>query len=188
MSSLTQYRVLPTAFIAIAIAASSNCLPAASASASTDVANDGDPVVATEQPAPPGTGPNAGDDLRAQMQARPGAATVPMKGDAIHDGFGQPLIARELPAPPGTGPNSGDLARAELQNDATAFAALGTRYPLAPGASGIAKVDPNNAELFGRGGWNPALVELQAHAQPLPWQTHYASTTSDPAAKVDAKP
>ena len=31
-------------------------------------------------------------------------------------------------------------------------------------------VEPGNASLHGRGGWNAALVELQAHPGPLPWQ------------------
>ena len=117
-----------------------------------------------------------------------------MTGDVLHDAFGQSLIAREVattrqsPAPPGSGPNSGELARAQMQNDATAFAALGTRYPLPSGAGAIAKVDPSNVQLHGRGGWNPALVELQANPKPLPWETRFAKTTSEPSAQVQTKP
>ena len=77
-----------------------------------------------------------------------------------------------------------DLASSLVQHDPTAFAALGTRYPLPSGASAIA----NNVDLHGRGGWNPVLVELPANPKPLPWDTRLASKASEPSAKVEAKP
>ena len=99
------------------------------------------------------------------------------------------MNAREVPAAPGTRPNSGDLVRAELQTDPASYAALGTRFPLQPGAGSVAKVDSNNAELHGRAGWNPALVELQATPKPFPWETRVAKApASDKSAKAEAKP
>jgi hypothetical protein len=181
MSLLTPSKPLTIAFIALGISTSVNCVSAA---------NDASrPVLATEQAALPGTGPNPGDNLRAQMQARPGGATAPMTGDTIHDSFGTPLIAREVlqgrgPAVPGMEPNTVDLGRKLMQGDPTAFAALGTRYPLSSGASAIA----NKVEPHGRGGWNPALVELQANPQPFPWESRLAKTMSEPTVKAEGKP
>ena len=181
MSLLTPSKPLTIAFIALGISTSVNCVSAA---------NDASrPVLATEQAALPGTGPNPGDHLRAQMQARPGGATAPMTGDTIHDSFGTPWIAREVlqgrgPADPGTEPYTVDLGRKLMQGDPTAFAALGTRYPLPSGTAAIA----NNVELHGRGGWNPALVELHANPKPLPWDTRLANKASEPSAKVETKP
>ena len=69
MNLLTPYKPLTIAFIALGISTSVNCVSAA---------NDARrPVLATEQAALPGTGPNPGDSLRA------------------HDSFGRPLIPRE---------------------------------------------------------------------------------------------
>jgi len=184
VNSLTRYKALQAAFVGIGIAASINYVLAATPSESTDAENDASrPVIATEQPPLPGAGHDPGNNLRAQMQAAPGAATALLTGDTIPDAFGQPLIAREIPCR-----HSCDSALWIMNNNPTAFAALGTRYPLAPGAGAIAKVDPNNAELHGRAGWNPALVALQANPKPLPWETRFAKTTSEPTAKLEPKP
>jgi hypothetical protein len=174
-----------TAFIAaIGIAASVNGVVAATAPESVEAENDASrPVIAIEQPSQPGAGHYFGNNLRAQMRAASGAATAPPSGDTISDAFGRPLIAREIACR-----QTCDSALWIMHNNPTAFAALGTHYPLAPGAGAVAKVDPNNAELHGRGGWNPALVELQANPKPLPWQTRFAKTTSEPTAKLEAKP
>ena len=180
MNAFQKYKPLLAALIAANLAAVAAPLLA-------DVG--GTPVTATEQPALPGTGPNPGDNLRAQMQGGPGVPTAPLTGDAIHSSFGAPLIARGLPAAPGTGPNSGDLVRADMQDDRTSFAAIGTGFPLQPGAGSVANVDPGNADLHGRGGWNPALVELQATPKPFPWDTRMANKAPrDQSAKVEAKP
>jgi hypothetical protein len=185
VSSTRTHKALGTAFIAaIGIAASVNGGAAATASESVEAENDASrPVIATEQPPQPGAGHHFGNKLRAQMRAARGAATPLPSGDTISDAFGRPLIAREIACR-----QTCDSALWIMRNNPTAFAALGTHYPLAPGASAIATVDPNNAELHGRGGWNPALVELQAKPKPLPWETRFAKTTSEPTAKLEAKP
>src|ERR1700687_3097029 len=118
MNAFQPYKPLLAALIAMSVAAPSTHLLATTELQPGDSATDvGRPGVATEQPALPGTGPNQGDNLRAQMQASPGAPMTLPTGRAIHDSFGSPLIAREVPAAPGTGANSGDLARAEMQAD-----------------------------------------------------------------------
>ena len=185
VSSIRTHKALRTAFIAaIGIAASVNGVLAAKASESVEAQNDASrPVIATEQPALPGAGHDAGNNLRAQMRAAPGAATALPTGDTISDAFGQPLIARAIACR-----QTCDSALWIMHHNPTAFAALGTHYRLAPGAGAVAKVDPNNAQLHGRGGWNPALVELQANPKPLPWERRFAKTTSEPTAKLEAKP
>lgn len=184
VSSIRTHKALRTAFVAIGIAASVNAVLAATASESVEAESDASrPLIATEQPALPGAGHDPGNNLRAQMQAAPGAATALLPGDTIPDAFGQPLIAREIACR-----HTCDSALWIMYNNPTAFAALGTHYPLAPGAGAIAKVDANNAELHGRGGWNTALVELQANPKPLPWETRFAKTTREPSAKLEAKP
>jgi hypothetical protein len=177
MNVFHQYRPLVAALMAASV-----ILPATPLLADDSTTDSGHPVMATEQAALPGTGPNQGDNLRAQMQASPGAPTTLATGQTIHDSFGSSLIAREVAAAPGTGPNSADLARADLQADPASFAALGTRFPVPPGASSVATIG-------GRAGWSPALAELQATPKPLPWATRVAKAAAvDKSAKVDAKP
>ena len=179
MNTFQKHKPLLATLIALNLAAASAPLLADDA---------GRPVTALEQPSLPGTGPNPGDNLRAQMQGDAGTQT-PQTGDAIHSSFGTPMIARGLPPAPGTGPNSGDLARAYMQDDSASFAALGTRFPLQPGAGSVAKVDSDNAQLHGRGGWNPTLVELQATRRPFPWDTQMAKKPpQDQSAKAETKP
>ena len=175
MNTFKHYKPIMAALIAISATAPS--IPLLAATLIQGDADAGRPVIATEQPSPPGTGPNQGDTLRAQMQASPGARMTLLTGATIHDSFGTSLIARELPAAPGTGPNSGDLARAEMQTDPTAFASLGTRYAVRAGAGSVASMDVNNADLHGRGGWNPALVELQATPQSFAVEHTYGKAT-----------
>jgi hypothetical protein len=184
MNAFKQYKPLLAALVAMGVA-----VPSVSLFADDSATDAGRAVIATGQPALPGTGPNNGDALRAQMQASPGAPTTLLTGSGIHDSFGTPLNAREVPAAPGTGPNSGDLVRADLQSDPASYAALGTRFPLQPGAGSVAGVDSNNVALHGHAGWNPALVELQATPKPFPWETRVAKAASpDKAAKADVKP
>lgn len=184
MKVIQQYKPLLAALVAMGVA-----IPSVPLLADDSATDAGRPVIATEQPALPGTGPNNGDALRAQMQASPGAPTTLLTGAGIHDSFGTPLNAREVPAAPGTGPNSGDLARAELQTDPASYAALGTRFPLQPGAGSVATVDSNNAELHGRAGWNPALVQLQGAPKPFPWETRVAKAAApDKSAQAAVKP
>jgi hypothetical protein len=181
MKAIHQYKPLLAALVAMGVA-----VPAVSSLADDSATDAGRSVIATGQPALPGTGPNNGDALRAQMQASPGAPTTLLTGAGIHDSFGTPLNAREVPAAPGTGPNSGDLVRAELQSDPASYAALGTRFPLQPGAGTVANVGAGNPDLHGRGGWNPSLVQLQATPKPFPWETRVAKAASpDKAAKAN---
>jgi len=188
MNAFQQYKPLLATLIAIGVAGPMTTLFAATAP-DDSAADAGRPVITTGQPALPGTGPNNGDALRAQMQASPGAPTTLLTGAGIHDSFGTPLNARQVPAAPGTGPNSGDLARAELQSDPASYAALGTRFPSQPGAGSVAKVEAGNPDLHGRGGWNPSLVQLQAAPKPFPWETRVAKAASpDKAAKAETKP
>jgi len=100
------------------------------------------------------------------------ATTALAAGEApsIQTGFSTPVMANEEPAPPGTGPNQGDTALAKMQNDPQAFAMLGKQHPPAPGAGNVAGVDAGDAQLHGRAGWNPALVQLQAKPIPFPWE------------------
>src|SRR5262249_41203209 len=90
---------------------------------------------------------------------------------AIQTGFSTPVTATEEPAPPGVGPNQGETALAKMQNDPQAFEQLGKRYPPAPGA-----VDSSAAQMHGRAGWNPALVQLQAKPLPFPWEQAAANS------------
>ena len=183
MSSLSSYKALKSAFIAVGMATSISGV-CATASKSTDAASDVSlRVLLTEQPPLPGTGPSLGHNPKTQMQGKPRRTTEQMTGDTIHHAFGQPLIAREIECR-----HTCDSALWTMHNNPTAFRALGTRYPLAPNAGTVANVDPNHAELHGRGGWNLALVELQANAMPWPWETRVAKTTSEPNAKLEAKP
>jgi len=178
MKALQQCKPVLAVMMAMGVAVPSSRLLA-------EDANSARPVMATEQPALPATGPNPGDNRRSQMQASPGAATTLATGEGIHDSFGTPLIAREVPAALGTGPNSGDLARADMQSDPSSYAALGTRYPAQPGAGSVA----GNPQLHGRGGWNPALVQLQATPRPMPWETRLAKGAApDRAVSAEAKP
>ena len=184
MRSIRTHKTLRTPFIAaIGIAASINGV-AATASESVEAENDASrPVIATEQLDLPGAGHDPASSLQTQMQPVPRAAHALPTGDAISNAFGQPLIAREIPCR-----QTCDSTIWIMHHNPTVFAGLGTRYPLAPEAGVIAKVDPNNAELHGRAGWNPALVELRANPRPLPWETGFAKTTSEPTAKLEAKP
>ena len=183
MKAIRHYTPLIGALVALGAT-----LPSIHSLADDAGADASGPVIATEQPPLPGTGPNPGDNLRAQMQASPGSTTTLSTGAAIHDSFGTPLIAREVPAAPGTGPNSGDLARAAMQSDPTEYAALGTRYPSQPDAGSVASVAASSPELHGRAGWNPALVQLQAAPQPFPWETRMAKTPApDQSAKAEVK-
>ena len=183
MSSLSSYKALKSAFIAVGMATSISGV-CATASKSTDAASDASlRVLLTEQPPLPGTGPSLDHNPRTQVQLKPRGTTVKMTGDTIYHAFGQPVIAREIECR-----HTCDSALWTMRNNPTAFRALGTRYPLAPNAGTVAGVDPNHAELHGRGGWNLALVELQANAMPWPWETRVAKTTSEPNAKLEAKP
>ena len=103
---------------------------------------------------------------------------------AIQTGFSTPVTATEEPAPPGVGPNQGDTALAKMQNDPQAFEQLGKRYPPAPGAVNTAGVDSSAAQMHGRAGWNPALVQLQAKPIPFPWEQ--AAVTSNGASTKTA--
>lgn len=110
---------------------------------------------------------------------------------AIQTGFSTPVMANEEPAPPGTGPNQGDTARAKMQDDPQAFAMLGMQHPPAPGAGRVAGVDANDAQLHGRAGWNPALVQLQAKPIPFPWEQAAANSkgvSSKTASAAAAEP
>lgn len=71
MNAFQHYKPLLAALIAIGVATPMTALFAATEAQPGDDA--GQPVIATEQPALPGTGPNNGDALRAQMQASPGS-------------------------------------------------------------------------------------------------------------------
>ena len=183
MSSLSSYTALKSAFIALGMATSISGV-CATASKSTDAASDVSlRVLLTEQPPLPGTGPSLDHNPRTQVQVKPRGTTVQMTRDTIYHAFGQPVIAREIECR-----HTCDSALWTMHSNPTAFRALGTRYPLAPNAGTVARVDPNHAELHGRGGWNLALVELQANAMPWPWETRVAKTTSEPNAKLEAKP
>jgi len=109
------------------------------------------------------------------MGAAATASLAAGEAPAIQTGFNTPVVANEEPAPPGTGPNQGDTARARMQDDPQAFAALGNRYPPAPGAGNVAGVNAGDAQLHGRAGWNPALVQLQAKPIPFPWENPQAA-------------
>jgi len=88
---------------------------------------------------------------------------------AISSSFETPVIATEAPPRPDSGPNPGDAARADMQHDPQSFATMGKHFPPAPGAGNVAGVDANNVAVHGRGGYDPALVELQAVPRPFPW-------------------
>jgi hypothetical protein len=88
---------------------------------------------------------------------------------AISSSFETPVIATEAPPRPDSGPNPGDAARADMQHDPQSFATMGKHFPPASGAGNVAGVDANNVAVHGRGGYGPALVELQAVPRPFPW-------------------
>jgi hypothetical protein len=88
---------------------------------------------------------------------------------AISSSFQTPVIASEAPPRPDSGPNPGDAARADMQHDPQSFAMMGKHFPPAPDAGNVAGVDASNVAIHGRGGYDRALVELQAVPRPLPW-------------------
>ena len=88
---------------------------------------------------------------------------------AISSSFETPVIATEAPPRPDSGPNPGDAARADMQHDPQSFATMGKHFPPAPEAGNVAGVDASNVAIHGRGGYDPALVELQAVPRPFPW-------------------
>jgi len=90
-------------------------------------------------------------------------------GYAISSSFQTPVIAAEAPPRPDSGPNPGDAARADMQHDPQSFAMMGKHFPPAPGAGNVAGVDASNVAIHGRGGYDRALVEMQAVPRPLPW-------------------
>jgi len=168
MRSLAFYR---NSIIATVAAVSIPYLPASAADwAGTDASRA---IVATHMPPLPGAGCNHGDNLRVMMQAKPGGTFYDLPAYPIHGSYGPTVMAPQK-RPPG-GHSWGDALHQYLQNnDLTTFRAMGSRFPLQPGAGVIAGVEPGNVNLHGRGGWNPAFVELQAHSRPLPWQTQVA--------------
>jgi hypothetical protein len=170
MRSLTFYT---SSIIATVAAVSISCLPTSAAdSAGTDA---GRAVVATHMPPLPGAGGNHGDNWRAMVQAEPGATFHDLPAHPTRSSYGTPLMAPQKPLPAGVACNWGDVLRQYLQNDDLAiFTSIGSRFPPQADGGVVAGVEPGNASLHGRGGWNAALVELQAHPGPLPWQTQVA--------------
>jgi len=88
---------------------------------------------------------------------------------AISSSFETPVIATDAPPRADSGPNPGDAARSDMQHDPESFATMGKHFPPAPGAGNVAGVDASNVAIHGRGGYDRALVELQAVPRPFPW-------------------
>jgi hypothetical protein len=170
MTSLTFYT---TSIIATLAASSMTNHPLwAADSAGTDA---GRPIVATHMHSLPGAGGNHGDNLRVMIQAKPGGTFYDLPANPTHSSYGTTLMAPQKPLPAGVGGNWGDVPRQYLQNgDLVTFTAMGSRFPPQAGAGMVAGVEPGNPNLHGRGGWNAALVGLQAYPRPLPWQTQVA--------------
>ena len=170
---MTSLMFCTNSIIATVAAVSIANLPASAAdSAGTDA---GRPIVATHMHPLPGAGGNHGDNLRAMIRAKPGGTFYDLPANPTHGSYGTPLMAPQKPLPAGVGGNWGDVLRQYLQNgDLVTFTAMGSRFPPQAGAGMVAGVEPGNPSLHGRGGWNAALVALQAHSRPLPWQTQVA--------------
>jgi len=104
---------------------------------------------------------------------------------AISSSFETPVIASEAPPRPDSGPNPGDAARSDMQHDPQSFATMGKHFPPAPGAGNVAGVDANNVAIHGRGGYDRALVELQAVPRPLPWMAQKDAKDTTASASSD---
>lgn len=153
--------VVPLAITSVAMALSAVSLAQADSGAIA--------VMATEQPAAPGTGANPGDSARARMQASPQPFAMLFNGvptATAERTFGAPVMAAEQPAAPGTGANPGDLVRAQMQVRPTSFATLSAvaqhdfRAPvLATGRPAAPGTGANPGDL--------ARAQMQANPQSL---------------------
>jgi hypothetical protein len=106
---------------------------------------------------------------------------------AINSSFETPVTATEAPPPPEAGPNPGEAVRVDMQYDPQSFATMGKHFPPAPGAGNVAGVDSSNVAVHGRGGYDPALVQLQAMPQPFPWIARQKGTSNTTASARDAR-
>jgi hypothetical protein len=112
--------------------------------------------------------------LAVAAAATPVLAAGPIQGATadiytINSSFGTPVTATEAPPPRFAGHNPGQSAGVDMQYDPQSFATMGKHFPPAPGAGNVAGVDSSDVALHGRGGYDPALVQLQAVPQPFPW-------------------
>jgi hypothetical protein len=74
-----------------------------------------------------------------------------------------------------------------MQYDPQSFATMGKHFPPAPGAGNVAGVDSSNVAVHGRGGYDPALVQLQAVPQSFPWIAWQKGTSNTTASARDAR-